>query len=78
MRLGNHRGALLVLLVSLGAVTCPLAQSAEESAHQAYRVERQKAVELFRQGKRLEALPLLERLVVSDSKDDTVLVDLAA
>lgn len=39
---------------------------------------RQKALELFQQGKRLEALPLLEELVKANPKDDEALVDLAA
>lgn len=40
--------------------------------------ERQKAITLFNQGKRLEALPLLEELAAKDSKDSEVLVALAA
>lgn len=40
--------------------------------------KRQKAVELFQQGKRFEALPLLEDLVRANPKDDELLVDLAA
>jgi tetratricopeptide (TPR) repeat protein len=43
-----------------------------------YRAHRQKALELFQQGKRLEALPLLESLVKSNPQDDEILVALAA
>lgn len=43
-----------------------------------YRAKRQKAVDLFHLGKRLEALPLLESLVQTDPKDDEMLVALAA
>jgi tetratricopeptide (TPR) repeat protein len=40
--------------------------------------QRQRASELFAQGKRLEALPLLEELVRADPKDAAMLVALAA
>lgn len=40
--------------------------------------QRQKAIALFNQGKRLEALPLLEELAQKDPKDSEVLVALAA
>jgi tetratricopeptide (TPR) repeat protein len=40
--------------------------------------KRQKAVALFNQGKRLEALPLLEELTQKDPKDAEILVELAA
>jgi tetratricopeptide (TPR) repeat protein len=43
-----------------------------------YRAQRQKALELFQQGKRLETLPLLESLVKSNPQDDEILVALAA
>jgi tetratricopeptide (TPR) repeat protein len=43
-----------------------------------YQTERQKAAELFNQGKRLEALPLLEQLVEANFRDDEMLVDMAA
>jgi len=43
-----------------------------------YQAERQKATELFNQGKRLEALPLLEELVRTNPNDDQMLVALAA
>src|SRR4029077_2443186 len=40
--------------------------------------KRQKAVALFSQGKRLEALPLLEELVQKNPRDADVLADLGA
>ena len=43
-----------------------------------YQAQRQKASELFAQGKRLEALPLLEELVKANPKDAAMLVALAA
>jgi Flp pilus assembly protein TadD len=51
-------------------------QTSQESAD--YKAKRQKAAELFNQGRRLEALPLLEELVRSNPKDDEMLVALAA
>jgi len=56
-------------------VPCLLAQVASDAAYQA---ERQKASCLFDQGRRLEALPLLEELVKANPKDDQMLVALAA
>src|SRR4029077_8703255 len=44
----------------------------------AYQAKRQQAMQLFDQGKRLEALPLLEDLVREDSGDQEVVVALAA
>src|SRR5215469_3184078 len=41
-------------------------------------LERQKAEALFAQGKRLQALPLLEDLVQKNPRDDAMLVELAA
>src|SRR5215469_7643374 len=64
----SMRGPLLLLC---GAV-CLAAQPASVQA------QRQKASELFAQGKRLEALPLLEELVRADPKDAAMLVALAA
>lgn len=40
--------------------------------------EQRRAAELFQEGKRLEALPLLEQLVKASPKDPELLVDLAA
>src|SRR5215469_12857854 len=41
-------------------------------------LERQKAEALFAQGKRLQALPLLEDLVQKNPRDDEMMVELAA
>jgi tetratricopeptide (TPR) repeat protein len=51
------------------------AQVTGDAAHQALR---QRASDLFSQGKRLEALPLIEGLVKSNPKDGQMLVELAA
>jgi Flp pilus assembly protein TadD len=53
-------------------VLCLAAQPVADPA------KRQRASELFAQGKRLEALPLLEELVTADPKDSAMLVALAA
>ena len=66
---------LLVLLLCLGLASGLAAQTA---SHDSYQAKREKAEELFAQGKRLEALPLLEELALSNPKDGAVLVDLAA
>jgi len=75
MPLGNWRKPLLVLFLSLNATSYLIAQADADTAYQA---KRQKAAELFGQGKRLEALPLLEELAISNPKDDETLVALAA
>ena len=51
---------------------------AQTGADTAYDAKRQKAENFFLQGKRLEALPLLEELVKTNPKDDAMLVALAA
>jgi hypothetical protein len=66
---------LLLLLLNLTAASSIVAQVGPEAAYQA---ERQKADDLFSEGKRLEALPLLEELVKTHPKDDQMLVALAA
>jgi len=62
------RGVLLLVCVAV----CLTAQPVD------YQAERQKASELFAQGKRLEALPLLEELVKANPKDSAMLAALAA
>ena len=69
------RSLLLILLVNLSLVPCMAAQASPDAG---YQTKRQKAAELFEQGKRLEALPLLEEVVKANSKDDQMLVALAA
>ena len=66
---------LLIVLLSLFASTDLVAQPGGELS---YQVKRQKASELFEQGRRLEALPLLEELVKTNPNDSTMLVALAA
>jgi tetratricopeptide (TPR) repeat protein len=51
---------------------------ASQGSDTANRAKQEKATELFAQGKRLEALPLLEELVRANPKDDAMLVALAA
>jgi tetratricopeptide (TPR) repeat protein len=62
---------LLNLIVSLLAISQPNADASDQA-------KRERAVALFSQGKRLEALPLLEELVQKDPKDNEILVALAA
>lgn len=62
------RGSLVLLCSAI----CLTAQNASDQA------QRQKASDLFTQGKRLEALPLLEELVKANPKDAAMLVALAA
>jgi len=62
---------VLVLLV-------PLPLGAQAGADASNLVKRQRAMALFNEGKRLEALPLLEDLAQKDPKDSEVLVALAA
>ena len=62
---------ILLLFFSL----LPTAQAGADEGDQA---ERQRAIALFSEGKRLEALPLLEELALQDPNDSEVLVALAA
>ena len=75
MRLGRWLSLVLILFLSLCAAPCAIAQSSRNSAYEA---KRHKAAELFYEGKRLEALPLLEELVQTNPKDDEMVVALAA
>lgn len=74
MRLPERRSLIFIFLLTLCAA-CLFAQVVPDAAYQA---KRQKASDLFNQGKRLEALPLLEDLVKTDPRDDQMLVALAA
>jgi tetratricopeptide (TPR) repeat protein len=76
MRPHKREILFLILLLNL-VVSLPLAR-AQASADAADQAERQKAAALFEQGKRLEALPLLEELVRKNPQDAELLVDLAA
>ncbi|HJX84163.1 MAG TPA: hypothetical protein VJ723_07460, partial [Candidatus Angelobacter sp.] len=76
MRVHKQRSLLLALLLNLFVSLPPaMAQPQADAADQA---KRQAAVALFGQGKRLEALPLLEELAQKDQKDSEILVALAA
>ncbi len=75
MRLRHWPSLLLILFMYLGTAAYIVAQSSNDSA---YQTKRQGAAKLFDQGKRLEALPLLEELVQTNPKDDAMLVALAA
>jgi Flp pilus assembly protein TadD len=74
--------ALLVCLCAMPPVMFFPANAAQLNATaaepNASDQQRQKAVALFSQGKRLEALPLLEELVQKNPRDADLLVDLAA
>jgi len=71
------RGCITIAL--LFELTRPVPAHSWQTARDAtYAGKRQRAVELFTQGKRLEALPLLEELTQRNPKDDQVLVELAA
>jgi tetratricopeptide (TPR) repeat protein len=71
----RHWRTLLLLLVNLTAAYSIGAQAEPDANYQA---KRQKANDLFSEGKRLEALPLLEELVKANPRDDQTLVALAA
>ena len=75
MRLRDWPIRIVALLLILRLSPRLRAQATPDAS---YPAERQKAAELFEQGKRLEALPLLEQLVRANSRDDEMLVDLAA
>jgi Flp pilus assembly protein TadD len=68
-----RRLSLALVLLFCGSLA-PSAQAAGASDQP----ERQRAITLFNQGKRLEALPLLEELAQKEPKDGEVLVALAA
>lgn len=78
-RFRNRRNPVLILILCLlssgSAAPCKIAQAGPDST---YLAKRQKAAELFDQGKRLAALPLLEELVRTNPQDDEMLVALAA
>jgi Flp pilus assembly protein TadD len=70
--------SLFVFLVLLGLAGASLPLVAQANGEASEPVKRQKAMTLFNQGQRLEALPLLEELTQKDPKDSEVLVALAA
>jgi tetratricopeptide (TPR) repeat protein len=78
-RFRSRRNPVLVLILCLlsSCATAPYT-TAQADPDRAYEAKRQKAADLFSQGKRLEALPLLQELVQANPKDDAMLVALAA
>jgi tetratricopeptide (TPR) repeat protein len=76
MRPYKRLSLFLIPLLNL-SVCLPLA-TAQPNPDASNQAERQKAEALFAQGKRLEALPLLEDLVQKNPRDDELLVELAA
>lgn len=76
MRCRECRKLFLLPLALLLFACSPL--SAQTNAASSDRASRQKALALFREGKRLEALPLLEDLAQKSPQDSDVLVALAA
>jgi hypothetical protein len=83
MRIPQWPNLSFVLILSLCAMP-PVVFQAKAAQENAARTtpdasdqdERQEAVSLFSQGKRLDALPLLEELVQKSPKDAELLVDL--
>jgi Flp pilus assembly protein TadD len=75
MKFKSLRARYLVLLLCiLASLSFAHAQTQDASL----RAKRQQALQLFDQGKRLEALPLLEELAKKNSADEEVVVALAA
>jgi tetratricopeptide (TPR) repeat protein len=74
VRIGDGRGGLLAFSLTVWAASSIASQVSDT----AYRAKQEKATELFAEGKRLEALPLLEELVKANPRDDATLVALAA
>jgi Flp pilus assembly protein TadD len=76
MPVHEQRRPFLAFLVLLFLISLPpIAHPGVDTSDQ---VKRQTAISLFNEGKRLEALPLLEELAQKDPQDGEVLVALAA
>jgi tetratricopeptide (TPR) repeat protein len=75
MRLVRRNKILLPLI--LVCALCSV-QAQTENAAQDSKTERQKAIELFNQGKQLEALPLFEDMVKQNPDDSQMLLGLAS
>jgi len=67
-----------ILLLFFGIITSVSCIEAQTQAGASYPATRQQAMQLFDQGKRLEALPLLEELAQKNPADEEVAVALAA
>jgi tetratricopeptide (TPR) repeat protein len=76
MRPHRQGRLVLILVLNLGVSVPPV--FAQPNTNASDLADRQKAAALFGQGKRLEALPLLEELVRKDPRDHEMLVALAA
>ena len=70
-----HNWSTYFVLAALLFATASWGYTTQDPAYQA---ERQKALDFFSQGKRLEALPLLEELVKNTPNDAELLTDLGA
>jgi tetratricopeptide (TPR) repeat protein len=75
--MGFRNRGFLPLLLLLGLCVTPACRGLQREA-QSDQAQRAKASEFFSQGKRLEALPLLEELVRAHPQDPEMLVALAA
>jgi tetratricopeptide (TPR) repeat protein len=78
MRFGNQLRLACLALLLAGTATVSQAAVQANAPPATDAASRQKALDLFHQDKRLEALPLLEELAKANPEDDTVLVALAA
>lgn len=79
MRWVNKPGFLFLMFLGLCTAPCLVAQNAPSPTPDASsQPRRETAMALFAQGKRLEALPLLEELVQKNPEDPELLVALAA
>jgi tetratricopeptide (TPR) repeat protein len=74
----GFKRSLLPLLPLLGLCAIPHGLSAPTNPAAAYQAKREHAATLFNQGKRLEALPLLQELVKANPRDGQMPVALAA
>jgi tetratricopeptide (TPR) repeat protein len=72
-RFRTRRYAIVFLVASV----C-VSRGARAQDPATYQAQRRRATELFQDGKRLEALPVLEQLVAANPNDREMLVDLAA
>ena len=75
MKLQHLQACMLVLFLGIFA---PMSFPQSQTQDGSFRAKRQQALQLFDQGKRLEALPLLEELAKKNSADEEVVVALAA
>ncbi len=67
-----------IFVLLLGIAASPHSVRAQTPGDTSSRTQRRQAVQLFDQGRRLEALPLLEELARKNPADEEVVVDLAA